>query len=93
MCSSTLEPYLCHCTSLGRQQEPVQGKEEKKKKLNLPVTIHFYRHGSYSIAGLFLEPVGIIYERSTTTAEQSGELKGLLHLSLQCWLVGKLSQD
>lgn len=55
--------------------------------------MQFYRHGSYSIAGPFLEPLGVIYEKSTTTAAQSGELKGLLHLSLQCWMVEKLSQD
>lgn len=55
--------------------------------------MHFYRHASYSIAGLFLEHVVIIYEESTTTAAENGELKELLHLSLQCWLAEELSQD
>lgn len=55
--------------------------------------MHFCRHGSYTIAGMFLKPVGSIYKKSITTEAQSGELKGLLYLSFRCWLVEKLSQD
>lgn len=55
--------------------------------------MHFYRHASYSIAALFREHVVIIYEGSTTTAAENGELKELLHLSPQCWLAEELSQD
>lgn len=70
------------------------GEEEgEKKQLNLQVTMHFSRRASYSIAVLFREHVVIIYEGSTTTAAENGELKELLHLSPQCWLAEELSQD
>lgn len=69
-------------------------ERERKKQLNLQVTMHFSRRASYSIAALFFcVRVVIIYEGSTTTAAENGELKELLHLSPRCWLAEELSQD
>lgn len=40
MCSPTPESYLCHCTSPGRWQEHVQGKEGEKTKTTLICKTH-----------------------------------------------------